>query len=81
MTAQLTLFSLDTITLEQRALLLVTLDAEILELEAELKRARLALRESELASEIRDLVEQRKDALSRRASTSRELYQARRAGE
>ena len=77
---QLSLFVCETVTLEQKALLVVTLDQEILALEDERKAAANGLKESEGAKLVKDLKAQIDDAKERRAKASAELYGLKKAG-
>ena len=72
---QLRLISCDTTTLESKALLVIELDAEILDIQAEGK----ALSET-IAAERKDINARMKDARERRAAASKELYALKRAG-
>jgi hypothetical protein len=73
--SQLSLFACDTSELESKALLVVTLDQEIIALTEERKGKGAELRE-----EIKDLTAQIKEAKDRRAVASKELYGLKRAG-
>jgi hypothetical protein len=75
MTTQLSLFACEPSELESKALLVVELDQEILDLMEE-RRGKGA----ELREEIKDLTAQIKEAKDRRAQASKELYGLKRAG-
>ena len=72
---QLNLFACEPHELESKALLVVELDAEILDIQADGK----ALSET-IAAERKDINARMKDAKVRRARASKELYALKRAG-
>ena len=75
---QLTLFSCTPDLLEQKALLLTTLDAELISLEAERQSAAAALRDCAEARLVKDLRDQIRDAQTRRKIASADLFSLRR---
>ncbi len=77
---QLSLFACDITTLEQKALLVVTLDAEIADLEEQRKQAAKDLKECDEAKAVKGLREQIADAKERRAKAGAELYGLKKAG-
>jgi len=72
---QLNLFDTDSATLESKALLLVELDNEILDLLAERKELAEAT-----SAERKDINQRLRDAKSRRAEASKDLYSLKKAG-
>lgn len=77
---QLSLFACESSELESKALLLVTLDSELLDLEGERKLLAEKLKECSEAQELKDVRDQIKEAKDRRALASKELYALKRKG-
>jgi dsDNA-specific endonuclease/ATPase MutS2 len=72
---QLNLFDCESSTLESKALLLVELDNEIIDLMAERKELAEAT-----SAERKDINQRLRDAKSRRAEASKDLYSLKKAG-
>ena len=77
---QLKLFTCDSMTLENKALLVVEIDNEIFDLEDQRKKAAAALKECDEAKVLKALKEEINDAKERRVKAGQELWGLKKAG-